>query len=100
MSRAAATLTFDDGTVLHGIYNGTVDYMQGFMALTSDAAWDVWSNYNGRDEDLFPKCPHAGDHVIVSSEYGGGDSWEGRACRQCGVFKGPYRSPATREAFD
>lgn len=94
MSRALATFTFDDGATFYGIYNGTVDYMQTFMVRSVDVAWLAW------DSGLRPACEHDGERVVVSNSYGGEETWEGKACRGCRVFKGPFRSPETSLALD
>jgi hypothetical protein len=99
MSRASAEFFFDDGDKLHGIYNGSSDYMAEFLSRDSHEPWDwyygegAWKDSRwegkGRAFDRV-QCDHEGEHVLVRSDYGSGTFWHGKACRDCLVFKGPF----------
>lgn len=86
MSHSSAQFHFPNGTELHGEYDGTSDVMLPRM----------FSDYRERDSQWrkqeWPKekCPHEPESCTVHSDYGGGFSWPGTACRTCMVFLGPY----------
>ena len=100
MSRASATFYFDDGDITHGIYEGTCDIMQTFMSYDPAEPWDwyygrgTWEGkrWCGKGEafDRVEKCTHEGEHCLAYSDYGYGCVWEGKACRDCMVFRGPF----------
>lgn len=98
MSRASATFYFDDGTKLHGIYNGTSDVMQRFLSSDAHEPWDWYyecGSWQGKDcyaevERREEACTHEGEHVVVYSDYGSGEYWHGTACAECMIFKGPF----------
>lgn len=95
MSRASATFYFDDGDVTFGIYEGTCDIMQTFMSYDRHEPWDwyyergAWADSSDR-YGWAEKCAHEGEHCLAYSDYGYGYVWEGKACRECMVFRGPF----------
>ncbi len=108
MSRASMSFTFEDGTVLHGIYNGTVDLAFSFIVKTKHEAWTHFREGYPTEKRLLyddsildPECNCGVDpeSVQVKSEYGGGRIWKGTACRKCMVFIGPC-DPYEREPPD
>lgn len=84
MSRASAQVRFPDGTVKHGIYNGTADVYMPWLFNTSDEAWDCWQKYreSGFDHKKFGN-PFDDSYfdVEIADCYGGGDCYLGRASK-------------------
>ena len=78
MSRAPAEFHFFDGTILHGVYEGTSDIMDERM-------------YRTAQEEPFDHrpCTHKEESCIAVSHYGNGFWWWGKACRVCMRFLGP-----------
>jgi hypothetical protein len=93
MSRANMTFTFEDGIILHGLYDGTVDSEWNFMCHSSDEAWDRKREYYDKIfhlSKLKPKCT-CGDEpedIEVHNHYGNGEYYNGKACRKCMVYLG------------
>ncbi len=84
MSRANAQVKFPDGTIKHGIYNGTVDVYMPFLKDSSEEAWNTWQVYRegGFNDDLFenPADTQVFD-VEIADAYGGGDCYIGKATK-------------------
>lgn len=85
MSRANAQVKFPDGTIKHGIYNGTIDHFWFPLFDTSEQAWDAWHEYyesKPMDDD---KWQHPYDDsyytVEIADDYGGGAIYIGRASK-------------------
>lgn len=110
MSRANMTFIFDDGTVLCGIYNGTMDRAWNFMVESRDDAWARYrEGYHGKPHRFFsdetilhPECTcgEEPESVVAKSDYGGGFEWNGTACRKCMVFIGPCDPHEREESSD
>lgn len=86
MSRANAQVKFPDGTVRYGIYNGTVDVYWKYLFDTAEKAWEAWHEYyqgSGVEPDLpSPKLTGGIEDVEIADDYGGGDTYKGRATKQ------------------
>jgi len=78
MSSANGTVTFNDGTVMHCEYYGTVDLMVPTLYETKEECHENWKNHV-RNECT---CGNL-EPVTIYSDYGGGFEWEGEACRTC-----------------
>jgi hypothetical protein len=84
MSRANAQVKFPDGTIKHGIYNGTIDVYMAYLTNSNEEAWNLWDAYkkSGYDDSLFEK---RGDteffEVEIADDYGGGDTYRGQATK-------------------
>lgn len=79
MSHANAEASFADGLVLYGEYNGTSDLMILALYSTREERNARW-----REEHREPACSCGGDEpVLLWTDYGGGMTWPGRACRTC-----------------
>lgn len=86
MAHFSATVTFDDGAVWYGEYNGTVDVM-----LTRIFQSDIERDDNWRNRDHATcSCGHAEPCWL---RIFGDDGWRAKACRKCGVFCGPLAPP-------
>ena len=78
MSRASGMVKFNDGTILHCIYDGTVDIMHHELFDISNEAWDNWySNTAYKDA-----CTCNGERVLIHSDYGEGETYTGKACKE------------------
>lgn len=84
MSRANAQVKFPDGTIKHGIYNGTADVYMAYLFDTPEEAWECWQKYREPhfDSKLFDK-PYDDTFykVEIADDYGGGDCYIGRASK-------------------
>lgn len=87
MSRASATITLADGTVLFGLYNGTVDHMFHNLFLTEEERDDFWGKCYERA--IYKTCGCEGEPCVVHHTYAAGRSWDGKACREHMMFLGP-----------
>ena len=85
MSRANAWVKFPDGTIKHGIYNGTVDVYWEPLFNSSEKAWEAWHEYYGSDKLDDTKWMNPYDDTIydveITDDYGGGDTYVGRASK-------------------
>lgn len=77
MSRGNACVRFDDGTVLYTLYNGTSDVLISRLWPTIQEAWEGYRAC----QDLFPEPVGEPEHVIIHSDYGFPEWWEGTATR-------------------
>ncbi len=97
MSRANGTIKFIDGYEIYCLYNGTVDYMFSACYPKQEMAWDMYyTRCHSRCTCRGDYRPEKWEEVIVTTDYGGGISWEGLACRTCMTFEGPFE-PYTYE---
>jgi hypothetical protein len=93
MSRATATVTYPDGTVKYGIYNGTVDIFCRHLFDTPEEAWAYWDEYKKADYDSKkwdsrePEQQQIYD-VVLRSFYGSGSTYKGRATKY--TIEGSY----------
>jgi len=106
VSRATATVTFRDGMVLYGLYNGTVDHMIHDLFASRDERDEFWGRYGRRlpGGDYFlgthQLCGCDGEPCEVEHTYGAGRTWDGRACREHLLFIGPTDPDADLYASD
>lgn len=79
MSHSSGNVTFKkDNLVMYCEYDGTVDIMVPALWDTQEEMSDHWR------ESIWNKCTCGNmEPVIIHSDYGGGFSWEGEACRTC-----------------
>lgn len=80
MSHANGEAKFSDGTVMHFEYNGTSDVCRTALKPTYEEMQKDWRK-PGNDADC--KCGQPSEIVELSTDYGGGFSWPGKACRKC-----------------
>ncbi|TAM60748.1 hypothetical protein EPN52_04535 [bacterium] len=97
-----AEFYFDDGEVLAGVYNPTLNVMRMILSPDPDVPvlWADMAREQARVlestafyealEDALPACQHAREHVIAVLRQRGGLAWHGHACRICLLFFGPY----------
>lgn len=84
MSRANAQVKFPDGTIKHGIYNGTSDVYMEWLFDTPEQAWNCWDSYraSGFDHRQFSNpFDDTFFDVEIADDYGGGDCYIGRASK-------------------
>lgn len=90
MSRASAQVKFPDGTIRHGIYNGTVDVYWPYLFATSEDAWAAWDEYYNSKPMSDKKWADAVRYeqvggpfydVEIADSYGGGDGYYGKATK-------------------
>jgi hypothetical protein len=78
MSSASGRILFSDGLVLHYRYCGTSDTVVSHLFTTHDEMWDNWRCEASRS----CSCGQEED-VVCHSDYGGGFTFPGKACREC-----------------
>lgn len=101
MSRAKGTLTFEDGVTLGCVYDGTIDTLLTRLYPDRQTAWDTYARLRDAGalwwNDMRHTCTCGHDEpATVEVDYGGGVSWETRACRHCGAItgrRGPWHHP-------
>lgn len=95
MSRANGTIKFKDGHEMYCLYCGTNDRMFSSCYPTPDIAWEMYyvRCFDRHDE----YCDQELEDVTVTTDYGSGDSWNGKACRKCMTFEGPFEPEWDRE---
>ena len=84
MSRANAQVKFPDGTIKHGIYNGTVDYYWEPLFETSEEAWDAWQEYykdDNLDDSKWDSPLGTIYDVEIADDYGGGETYRTQATK-------------------
>ena len=81
MGASLGCIKFKDGTILFAGYQNTSDVMNHCLWKTLDDALNKYS-------DDRPDCDHVdnGEPVCLATDYGGGFSWSGRACKSCMVI--------------
>lgn len=89
MSHASGQIKFEDGLVLHYEYDGTSDVCRPNLFDTNEDMQRYWRDYTFYNR----KCECGGDEEVeISTTYGNGSVWDGRACRQCKcITKGAYK---------
>jgi hypothetical protein len=80
MSRSSGKVKFKDDTILHCIYNGTVDYMHYKLFDTSEEAWYHYKNLFD-SESSNTHCACEGEDVLIYSHYINGFTYTGKACK-------------------
>jgi len=78
MSSANGKVKFLDGLILYCEYNGTADVMFPALWNTKDEVLKYWKQQPKRVCNCRKDEP-----VEMATDYGGGFSWEGKACRYC-----------------
>ena len=78
MSHADGQVCFSDGTVKHYEYDGTSD-------VSISALWDTYEEMKRHWRgNVWNDCQCGRDEpVVLSTDYGSGSEWSGRACRYC-----------------
>lgn len=79
MSHANGEVRFNDGNIKHFEYNGTSDICIPKLYDNYEEMKDNWRKY--KKENC--SCKHAEEPVDIYTDYGGGFSWKGKACRKC-----------------
>jgi hypothetical protein len=82
MSRANAQVRFPNGTIKHGIYNGTVDVYWPYLFDTSEEAWSAWREYDTDKLDELTRYEAVDGpfhNVEIADDYGSGETYIGRA---------------------
>lgn len=78
MSHDAGTVKFPDGTTMHYEYDGTADVALSHLYDTYEEMRANWR------KGTWLRCTCGKDEeVTIATDYGGGDEWDGRACRHC-----------------
>ena len=77
-----------DGKVYWYEYDGTADVVLPILHDTAQGVSENWRGDIPKDKWEYCKCGKAED-VEIYSDYGGGFSWPGRACRFCMKIDGP-----------
>lgn len=78
MSNATGQVRFPDGEIMFFIYRGTYDRADSDLYPSSKEAWDNWK----RGHDL-SHTSHEEEDVEIATDYGGGITWQGKACCLC-----------------
>ena len=102
MSRALALMKFTDtGTILMGIYDGTVDCVypkmfpcEYFYNKEEDCYCVFDKEYDCLNADIvIDAVEKEATDVEIYSDYGGGFFWNGKAVESCGHILPHYRDP-------
>jgi hypothetical protein len=94
MSHAYGQVKFKDDCILHFEYNGTDDFVINCLYKTKKEVYDNWRTYNTK------KCNCGKDEEVeISTDYGNGTTWEGRACKYCMAFTEGFRYTYYEEGF-
>ncbi len=94
MGRANATVQFKDGTTLHGLYYGTSDVFHRDLHSTPEEAWEAYSERGGNPPSAKCWCDVPGSEaVVLSNDYGYGNSWAGEACKKCRCITKGFTDP-------
>ena len=106
MSRAEAEVRFEDGLVLYGLYNGTVDNMIHDLFDTKEERNEFWGRYGRKQPDghyylgTYELCGCEGEACVVRHWYAAGRSWVGKACREHKLFLSPTDPDAWMNEHD
>lgn len=73
MSDALGMVKFKDGTILYCYYAGASDIMSPSL---HEEINDIWEKSN------WEVCECYGEDVLIYNEYGGGETYTGRACKE------------------
>ncbi len=79
MSHSYGAVRFDDGTIYHFEYNGTVDVCLPRLWKTIEEVTNHWR------EHIWPEHPsdcNKIEDVIMATTYGGGFGWKVQACKE------------------
>lgn len=92
MSHASGKVKFiSDGTEFWFEYDGTADIAMPKLFVDNETLCDNWRT------DEWPKCTCGNDEEVeITSHYGNGRTWDGKACRRCMcITEGfdPYKEP-------
>lgn len=68
-----------NGKIVYCEYNSTRDFMRAKLFETEKEMDKYWR----KEQPLVNNCKHESEDVEIYSTYGGGFSWEGKACRKC-----------------
>lgn len=87
MSHAYGQVKFEDGTILHYEYDGTVDVIRNPLWKTVEELTEHW-----RNQPIWKEC-HCGqdEPVEIAAYFGNGFWWAGRACKKCMVITNGFR---------
>ena len=97
MSHAFGKVHFVDGLVLHYEYDGTSDVTIPRLYTTAN---EVAANWRRVDDWVWNCCTCGKDEPVkIYSSYGGGFSWDGRACRHCQCIVAGYEPVFDEEDF-
>ena len=86
MSHDVATVTFEDGLILHTEYNGTCSIARLALFNTKQEMLDNWRK--DVPDGLHCSCGQD-EEIEYHTKYGPGITWTSRACRHCLVLTGP-----------
>ena len=83
MSHADGKVYFSDGALRHYEYDGTSD-------VAISALWDTYEEMKKHWRgDVWNDCQCGADEfVTLTTDYGGGHVWFGKACRHCRAITG------------
>lgn len=78
MSHAYGQVKFEDGTIMHYEYNGTVDLVCNCLYQTREEVTQNWRNQPSN------QCICGKDEFVkIGTDYGSGYWWPGCACKYC-----------------
>jgi hypothetical protein len=81
MSHAYGFVRFPSGEILFYEYNGTADIVIPKLYETCE---EVQQHWREEGDAAWAPCSHGDDVLVeIATDYGGGFSWEARACRKC-----------------
>lgn len=78
MSHSIGKVRFKNDKILYYEYNGTCDVVINHLYETEAEVNKNWRNH----KTVFCNCGKD-EPVEIATSYGGGFSWDGRACRKC-----------------
>lgn len=95
MSKANAQIRFPNGDILFGLYLGTINEMSSGLYPMQGQAWQADEEGTER---VLRTCDHAAaqEPVEIATDYGGGFTFTGYACRRCALLvtgHNPYLRP-------
>ena len=79
MGTSLGCIKFSDGTILFTGYQNTSDVMHGILYDTIDEYLND-EEYHKREREC--NCNDL-EEVEIATNYGGGFSWKGQACKRC-----------------
>jgi hypothetical protein len=90
MSDAGAEVFTPSGELIgYTTYQGSADVLNPGLSADLDAAFDrrrTVAPGNTNPWDRLRDCGHEGEEAIVYSDYGGGDHWPVKVCRECRII--------------
>ncbi len=98
MSRASAKVYFKDWTILHWIYNWTVDYyVPKLYAATDNVREDFYKNYRD-DIDVWYDWQFTWwEDCVLYDSYWGWSYYIGKASKECMTIHKDYLYPYTED---